>query len=120
MTLDERINDTLAKIHAAAKRGDQVRLRKIIRELIEPLHRDPTMAHQARVAEIGDDPVALADYLGELGMSKRELAYHLGRDPSEDELVSYEHGRALRKLEARALELATARAGGKVPDWMDR
>ena len=121
MTLDEQIADTLTQIHAAAKRGDQPRLRRIIRDLIEPtLDLDPAELHRQRLESIGEDTAALCCYFGELGLSVQEMAQQLGRLPSEDEKRSAKTGRAKRMVEVRAIELEAARRSGKVLPWMQR
>lgn len=118
MTLDEQINDIMTRIQAAAKKGDIPRVRRIIRDLLEPtLERDPVEEHRARLADIGDDAVAFARYLGELGQSDSAIALQLGGSLTAEQQQAVERGRAARQAEARAIELAHARAGGKMPEW---
>jgi len=121
MTLDEQIADVLAQIHAAAKKGDQAKLRRIIRDLIEPtLDLDPAELHRQRLEAIGTDTVALCAYFGELGLSLREVEQQLGRAATDEEQQAMKTGRAKRLVEVRAIELETARRSGKVLPWMQR
>jgi hypothetical protein len=120
MTLDEAINDALARIHAAAKRGDQVRLRAILRELLEPRFADAAETHRARLAALAGDGVALAGYLGEIGVPEAGLRSRLGHRPTAAEARAHAAGRQRRIDEMRAVQLERARRGQDIPPWAVR
>ena len=118
---DDIIEATLAKLTKAAKSGDPAAARKVLRDLLDQVPETAAEScHRARLTEIGDDPVALCHYLGELSALRKEVVIRLGRDMKPKEAAAYEAGALDRRLEVRAIELHRARRGGKVEPWMER
>lgn len=76
--------------------------------------------HRKKMASLSSKPEELCRYLGMIGEVKSELARHLGRDPHKNELDAFVRGTKDRRLEMRAIELESAKKGGKVEDWMKR
>lgn len=121
MTLDEQINDILAQIRAAAKAGNQVRLRRIIRDLVEESE-NPQLVHQERLKTIGDDTVELCKYLGEIAVSETDVERKLGRDMNDNEKRAFAEGQLDRRIAANAVVVKTALRGGRatVLEWMQK
>jgi len=78
--------------------------------------------HQRKLSQLVSDPPKLARYLGELGVSGRDVKLKLGREMTGAEKAEYDAGANERRIEARALELGSARRGQKstVPEWATR
>jgi len=78
--------------------------------------------HRRKLNQLVGDPPKLARYLGELGVSGRDVKLKLGREMSAAEKAEYDAGANERRIEARALELESARRGQKstVPEWATR
>jgi hypothetical protein len=118
---DDIIEATLARLTKAAKSGDPAAARKVLRDLLEQVPETAAEScHRARLAEIGDDTVALCHYLGELDASPGEVAARIGHRMTGAEKAAYDAGALERRLEVRAIELHRARRGGKVEPWMGR
>lgn len=107
----------LTQIVAQAK---SVPAAKVAAELLEQMReRGDADAHRARLAN--PDPLAVAQYLGEIGASDAAVIAQLGRQPTREESAAYDRGAALRAAEVQALALARARRGtAKAEPWMFR
>ena len=78
--------------------------------------------HRERMAQIGSNTIALAEYLGELGVDPDEAERTLRQPLTQDPIVAraYEQGQRTRIMEARAIERHRAKMTGEVPEWMNR
>jgi hypothetical protein len=121
MDIESTIDKALRDLGRAAKSQDANAARNVLRDLLETtLASSATSQHQQRLAEIGDDKVALCRYWGELGITKGEAERQLDIkiDSVSEEARAMEKGTFDRRAEARAIELGEARSGGKVLPWM--
>ena len=77
--------------------------------------------HRKRMAELDDNSVGMAAYLGSLGVTRADTERRLGHRFTEEELDAWERACEDRVLEVRAIELQQMRRGsGKVPTWATR
>ena len=82
-------------------------------------NRQVAREHRRRMAELADQPQAMARYLGYLGEPARSVRDYLGRDLQEEEALALEEGRRQRQLELRAVELDRVVRGQANPTpWM--
>jgi hypothetical protein len=117
--IDQIISEAEVKIFNAATKEDIVRIRQVLRNLLETtLASAATTQHQQRMKDIGKDSVALCRYYGELGIAESEARSALGRILRDEERLAMQSGAFDRRAEARAIELGQARSGGKVLPWM--
>lgn len=121
--LDNLIQGSLKELTAAVKSGDSSGVKRVLRRLAEyQMETAQADAHRRRLAEIGHDSSRLARYLGELGVHSKDVGLRLGRKLTAEEQDEYDRGACDRRIEARALELESARRGQKsaVLEWMQR
>lgn len=119
-TVEELESGALGHLSTLAKAGDASAAAALLRALEGARDRGAAEAHRQKMQAAEMDPVALAGYLGECGMVRREVALVLGHTMTEEERTAHERGAVARRLEIQALQLARTRRGWKPEEWMFR
>lgn len=121
LDLDGIENGAIRALLRSAVQGDVSAARAALAEVDRVRSERLGDEHRKRMAEIADDSVALAAYLGSLGVARAEMERRIGHRITEAELEAWERASDDRILEVRAIELQQMRRGsGKVPTWATR
>ena len=78
---------------------------------------DASALHRQKITELRGDNLALAAYLGELGIAWKEAKETIGRE-TPDIQAAHERGATDRRIEMRAIALSRARNGDPLEPWM--
>jgi hypothetical protein len=93
--------------------------RQVLEVLDRIRSRQAAEEHRRRMAEVSNQPLELARYLGYIGEEPKGVQAMLGHAMTEDERSAYEEGRRRRQQDLRAVELDRAvRGQGKPAPWM--
>lgn len=123
MTRDQILTDAFERVTAALIAKDYPAARAVHAELLDqPPPDDPAELHRQRLAEIGDDTLALAWYYGRHALPDVDIVALLRRKLNDVEQAEYKRGAAERRFELRAIELAALSRGRafKPAEWMQR
>jgi predicted kinase len=113
---ERQVSDGLVRL---ANQGSVPAANAVLKLLAEEREREAAELHVGRLDELHDEPIALARYLGEAGMSKHEAQVITGEQLTDEQLEALIAGRHARKAEIRHVELQRVRSGGgKIEPWM--